>query len=46
MPEAVPVHGWFIASRHHWPMADFLVVVGIVVFMALMLGYIWALDRV
>jgi len=27
-------------------MADFLVVVGIVVFMALMLGYIWALDRV
>jgi len=27
-------------------MADFLVVVGIVVFMALMLGFIWALDRV
>jgi len=27
-------------------MADFLIVVGIVVFMALMLGYIWALDRV
>jgi hypothetical protein len=28
------------------PMADFLVVIGIVVFVALMLGFIWALDRV
>jgi hypothetical protein len=27
-------------------MADFLVVVGIAVFMAAMLGLIWALDRV
>jgi hypothetical protein len=28
------------------PMADFLVVLGIVVFAAAMLGLIWALDRV
>lgn len=32
--------------RHHDRMADLLVVLGIVVFVALMLGLIWALDRV
>jgi hypothetical protein len=31
---------------HDLPMADFLVVVGIVGFALLMLGLIWALDRV
>jgi hypothetical protein len=28
------------------PMADFLAAVGIVAFIVLMLGFIWALDRV
>jgi len=29
-----------------WPMADFLAVLGIVGFVAVMLGLVWALDRV
>jgi hypothetical protein len=32
--------------RHSGRMADFLVVVGIVVFVAAMLGLIWGLERV
>ena len=32
--------------RQHGPMADFLAVLGIVGFVAAMLGLIWALDRV
>jgi hypothetical protein len=32
--------------RQHGPMADFLAVLGIVAFVAAMLGLIWALDRV
>jgi hypothetical protein len=31
---------------HDLPMADFLVVVGIVAFVAFFLGLIWALERV
>jgi len=31
---------------HHRSMADFLAVVGIVAFVAVMLGLVWALDRV
>jgi hypothetical protein len=31
---------------HDLPMADFLVVVGIVAFVAVFLGLIWALERV
>jgi hypothetical protein len=33
-------------SPHHEDMADFLVVLFIIAFAALMLGLIWALDRV
>jgi hypothetical protein len=32
--------------REHGPMADFLAVLGIIGFVAVMLGLIWALDRV
>jgi hypothetical protein len=32
--------------RHDVPMADFLAVVGVVAFAVVMLGLIWALDRV
>jgi hypothetical protein len=31
---------------HHGPMADFLAVLGLVGFVVVMLGLIWALDRV
>jgi hypothetical protein len=36
------------SQRHsqHGPMADFLAVLGILGFVAVMLGLIWALDRV
>jgi nitrogen fixation-related uncharacterized protein len=31
---------------HHGSMDDFLVVVGILAFTAIFLGFVWALDRV
>jgi hypothetical protein len=33
-------------SSQHRPMADFLAVLGVLVFVAAMLGLVWGLDRV
>jgi hypothetical protein len=46
----MPINAAFMLGsqprRQHGSMADFLAVLGIVGFVAVMLGLIWALDRV
>jgi hypothetical protein len=46
MPNPWPFTPRLWPAIHDDDMADFLVVVGIFAFMAVMLGLIWALDRV
>ncbi|HEY7946033.1 MAG TPA: hypothetical protein VID75_00075 [Acidimicrobiales bacterium] len=45
-PQAGGVHFSFTADIHHEPMADFLVVLGIIAFVVVMLGLVWGLDHV
>jgi hypothetical protein len=45
-PDAGALTSGSRACRHHGPMADLLVVLSVVVFIAAFLGYIWLLERV